>query len=111
MGGFVRRLGIAIASFWLLWLAAAHNGLRVGLDLVLTVFAPNDQADLCSGCGTQRHRWTGLGLHWLVDLSVLSAAWEELPVVRCNRHPPQPLWRLRSDVAREQETDWSLTAR
>jgi hypothetical protein len=36
---------------------------RVGLDLVLTVLAPNDKPELGSGSATQRHRRAGFGLH------------------------------------------------
>jgi hypothetical protein len=39
-----------------------HLG-RVGLNLMLTILAPNDQPDPCGGGATQRHRWTGLGFH------------------------------------------------
>jgi hypothetical protein len=36
----------------------------VGLDLVLTVLAPNDKPELGSGGATQRHRRAGLGFHF-----------------------------------------------
>jgi hypothetical protein len=34
-----------------------------GLDLVLTVLAPNDKPELGSGGATQRHRRAGFGFH------------------------------------------------
>jgi hypothetical protein len=52
--------------------AEIHRGCRaislghlggVGLDLVLTVLAPNDEPELGSGGATQRHRRAGLGFH------------------------------------------------
>jgi hypothetical protein len=50
-------------------ISLGHLG-GVGLDLVLTVLAPNDEPELGSGGATQRHRRAGLGFHLSGKLSV-----------------------------------------
>jgi hypothetical protein len=37
----------------------------IGLDLVLTVLAPNDEPELGSGSVAERHRRAGLGFYFL----------------------------------------------
>jgi hypothetical protein len=39
---------------------SGHLG-GIGLNLMPTILAPNDEPELGSGGATQRHRWAGLG--------------------------------------------------
>jgi hypothetical protein len=77
----------------------------VGLDLVLTALAPNDQPDAGSGCGTQRHRRA-----WLRSYSFCARGSRRLDrVARVGERDPRS-WRLHRK-SRNVEASPSLAAK